>query len=350
MIPSLISTTGTQSTYSDASTLGPINPGSSRAISFHQESLRHPGEASGSFASNATSFIPPPNGRRWVGDPEASHMSVSGYPDAHPSTPSSGPQFPTCGYLPWQQFSIAAARPYCAKSFVSGATPSVLIRPPSVLTRPPSSVPLPSDDMAFALTDRYIGQAPMSTPMYWTTSTPKQSVGIPQGMAASRRSSDEGTVNPAFLHLAPPAYRSPGMCFHGQEQPQLQHSYACAATAGALGLGIGMQVTPPSACMYDPSQHTSTSSATPMSTNLDQPVKCDNYSTAPSTDVPKRPEKKYACPHCDDAFARPFNRDVHNVEGYTRQHELNKHYKEKHPGVEPYKWKNVTAKCGHPGE
>lgn len=72
--------------------------------------------------------------------------------------------------------------------------------------------------------------------------TPPQRNTRPDGPLMHHNAS--GAINPALLSLEPapaPAYRPPQSVKYDQEQPQLQ--YPCdAATAGALGLGTGMQV------------------------------------------------------------------------------------------------------------
>lgn len=62
-------------------------------------------------------------------------------------------------------------------------------------------------------------------------------------VASSVSAHHEGTVDPSWLFdTTAPASRPPKLGFRGQEQPQPQHMVS-AATAGAPGQGIGMQVT-----------------------------------------------------------------------------------------------------------
>ncbi|KAI0703651.1 hypothetical protein C8T65DRAFT_255677 [Cerioporus squamosus] len=365
-LPDLVPATGTRSIYSDASTSAPTTPESSQAVSFHDEFSGHwikdPDPISSERINPASMTY-----SSWVGGPPASPNPMSidvplVNPDEHPFTPP-GPHLSAHGHLPWQQSASGAAGSAHGLDWSSSGAPFA--------TRHSTSLTQPSCDSPHSLC---FGHAPMDMYMHQLTSTTTETASgtpvHPQDVAAS---SDQGTISPWLLHTSPPASWSLGSCFQGQEQPQLQHPYD-AATAGAFGQGIGMQVTP---YLHDHYQHaspqaTSSGHSAMVPVVPDHPARSRTGSRGASQDPPKKEESeesKYICPLCLRPFDRSYNLRTHldgiahfgkrpytcNVSGcpkqqrgYTRQRELDGHYARKHPELPPRERKSSATKGRSP--
>ncbi|KAI0716652.1 hypothetical protein C8Q76DRAFT_794921 [Earliella scabrosa] len=173
-----------------------------------------------------------------------------------------------------------------------------------------------------------------------------------------------GAIDPSLLCQIPPAYRCPNPVY-GQEQPQQQRS-SDPATAGALGLGIGMQVDPHGSQPFPPHSYgldASFTDAAPPLAVYDGVAESDSDLHIPTTPEKTAPAKKpkgraqskdkiHRCPWpgCDRASARKNNLDTHysrvhlqqrpfpcpakrckkHTKGFSRQHDLTRHL-EKHP-------------------
>ncbi|KAI0690403.1 hypothetical protein C8T65DRAFT_671634 [Cerioporus squamosus] len=359
-LPDLIPAMGTRSTYSDASTPAPTTPVSSQTGSFHDQSSGPSIKVHDGVSNNPA----PMAYSSWVGDPPASPNQMSiGVPFVD--------RFSTYGHLPWQQSASGSAadvhgfgRSSNGESFAFGHTLSLMQRS--------LDSPYWFHSLDPTSTHAYFVRAPTGMSMYGTISTPELASKTPAPPHASAFNPNQGTINPTLLHTSPPASRSLGSCFQDQEQPQPQHVYD-AATAGALGQGIGMQVTP-SAHFCDRYQH-----ASPQATLLGHPAKTPVVPEGParsgadscgaSQDPPKKgqqlKERKFKCPLCPAVFDRSYNLGTHldgvahfdkrpytcdvngcpkQQRGYTRQRELDGHYARKHPELSPRERKGSTTK------
>ncbi|KAI0760346.1 hypothetical protein C8Q74DRAFT_1372232 [Fomes fomentarius] len=214
-----------------------------------------------------------------------------------------------------------------------------------------------------------------------TMTSGSHSVTPPQ-RSASMHYNASGAINPALLNSEPaPAYRAPQSLKRDQEQPQLQYP-PDAATAGALGLGTGMQVhsgsrhahflqhgdrdvhdldTRPSRTLQQEGLHLrskSTRTSTMSSVPHDGEEPGSSTSGSPSNKPQGRKqstEKIHCCTWegCRKSFARshnllehmekvhrglrPFKCNVEgckkSTEGYSRKGDRDDHIMKKHPEI-----------------
>ncbi len=260
-LPALVPAPGTRSTHSDLSSDAPETPLSPQTNWFQDNE-----EVLTSYCTNEDdNFLSVTAGLRtytynWVGDA----ATVSAGPDTSTLLsfdPRLGHQYYAYEHLSMQQHADVAGAGVYGYGRSDRSAPSSFSAVTSSSSTPSAHSPFYFPDVVSTLADMYAGVAPLDT-MFGTTYAPELAMGTqaaPQDLATSFRP-NEGTINPSLLHAAAPAYRSLGLGFHDQEQPQRLQPHD-AATADAPGRGIGMQVSPSAYAPNHPDQHPLTQAA-----------------------------------------------------------------------------------------